>query len=75
MYFRPPKAGQLQKAIERGAFQNVAIDVVTGELDAQSPRALCEQLTTNARERLQIIEGEGHRINPVVIQRVLDAWL
>jgi predicted alpha/beta superfamily hydrolase len=75
MYFRPPQAGQLQRAIERGAFQNVAIDVVTGELDAQSPRALCEQLTTNAQGRLQIIEGEGHQINPVVIQRVLDAWL
>ena len=75
LYFRPPKAGQLQKAIERGAFQHVAIDIVTGELDAQSPRALCEQLTANAKGQLQIIEGEGHRINPVVIEGVLDLWL
>ena len=75
MYFRPPKAGQLQRAIERGAFQNIAIDVVAGELDAQSPRALCEQLISNAQGRLQIIEGEGHRINPVVITGVLDTWL
>lgn len=73
--FRPPQAGQLQKAIERGVFRHVAIDIVAGALDAQSPRDLCEQLISNAQGHLEMIEGDGHRISPTHVDRVLDAWL
>lgn len=75
LYFRPPKAGQLGKAIERGAFQNMMIDIVTGSLDAHSPMPLCEQLAKTVQGELEIIEGQGHRIDPVHIERVLDRWL
>ncbi len=75
MYFRPPKAGQLEKAIERRAFLNTKIDIVTGSLDAQSPVALCERLARNAPGELEVIDGEGHRIDPVHVERVLDRWL
>jgi len=75
MLFKPPQAARLQKAIAAGSFSQRVIDTVVGSNDEQSPLTVCEAFMSQTQGRLEVIKDQGHRIDPVFVDRILDRWL
>ncbi len=75
MLFKPPQAGVLNTAITNRSFCTVAIDILVGSNDEQSPVALCEKLCSACNGRLVIAEHEDHRLEHSTVKKQLDQWL
>ena len=75
-FFVPPRARSLSRLIERGVYQMPErCEIHVGEMDWQSNPANVLGMGAALGVPVTVVPGEGHRLDPVYVRRVLDTWL
>lgn len=74
-YFRPPQAHRIKTVLEDQAFPNLHLHILVGSEDDQSDQELCQKLHQATIGTLEVVNGEGHRLDSDTVKAYLDRWL
>ncbi len=75
-YFSPPYAEKVLNEIRKGSYPSPQnLEIYSGSEDWQSPPALLIEVAERLGASLHVIEGQGHRLDPLHVSALLDKWL
>ena len=75
MLFKPPKSNNLKESIENRSFPSIILDITVGSKDEHFLPKIAEKLHQITIGKINVIEGEGHRLNHEIVKTKLDQWL
>ena len=75
MLFKPPKSGALKDAIESQSFPSIMLDIIVGSRDEHFLPEFAKKLNQETIGSIELIDGEGHRLNHEILKAKLDQWL
>ena len=75
MLFKPPKSGALKDAIESQSFPSIMLDIIVGSRDEHFLPEFAKKLNQETIGSIELIDGEGHRLNHEILKSKLDQWL
>ena len=75
LYFKPPKARLFEQSLQDQMFPQMNISIVTGSNDNQVSIPSCQALIACSGGKLTVLAEQGHRLEPCLVQPILDEWL